>query len=93
MPHDFFLKMETVDGERSAPSIGEIVVTKSLDCTSPLLSDAAGDGIFSAYDGDGEAAGVHAGGVNVALCDGSVRPVHDSTPDYNPYITVDYYLP
>lgn len=92
MPFDAFLKIETVDGERSAPSIGEIVVTKSLDSTSPLFSDTAEGGIFSAYDGDGEAAGAHPGGMNAVLCDGSVRPVHDSTPDYNPYITVDYHL-
>lgn len=35
----------------------------------------------------------HTGGVNAVLCDGSVRPLNNNiTPDYNPYVTMDYLL-
>jgi prepilin-type processing-associated H-X9-DG protein len=93
MPYDVFLKVEAVEGERSAPSVGEIVVTKSLDCTSPLLFDEEGVGDLFAYRGDGGTATPHTGGMNVLLCDGSVRVLNDGvTVDYNPYVTVDYLL-
>ena len=90
---DAFMNMETLPGERSAPSVSEIVVTKSLDCTSPLLFDEKEAGSFSAHDGDSQTATPHTGGINVLFCDGSVRVLNDSvTVDYNPYVTVDYLL-
>ena len=91
--HDVFLKMETVEGERSAPSVSEIVVTKSVDCTSPLMFDEEGAGSVFAFDGDSQTAGAHTGGINVCLGDGSVRSLNDSIAvDYNPHVTVDYLL-
>jgi prepilin-type processing-associated H-X9-DG protein len=69
----------------------EFVVTKLLDRNSPLLLDEEDAGSFSAYDGDSQTAGAHPGGVNVCLCDGSVRSLNDGvTPNYNPYVTVDF---
>ena len=94
MPSDVFLKVEAVGGEKSsAPSVSEIGVTKSLDCTSPVLFGEEEAGNFFAYGGDSQTAGAHTGGMNVCFGDGSVRNVHDSiTVDYNPYVTVDYIL-
>ena len=91
--HDVVLKIETVEGARSAPSVSEIVVTKSLDCTSPLLFDEEAAARFFAFDGDSQTAGAHPGGINACLCDGSVRLLNDGiTVDYNPYVTVDFFL-
>ena len=91
--NDVFLRMETVEGERSAPSVGEIVVTKSFDSASPGQFDQDWAGSFIGFDGDSQTAGAHTGGINVCLGDGSVRFLNDSiTVDYNPYVTVDYLL-
>jgi len=74
-----FMKMDGIDGkvESSSPPVSEIVVTKSMDATSPLLFDAAEffipDGTSNITDGTSNTADAHSGGVNLALCDGSVR--------------------
>jgi prepilin-type processing-associated H-X9-DG protein len=91
MPYDVFLKVEAVEGERSAPSVSEIVVTKSLDSTSPLFFDEKDAGDLFAYDGDGATATPHTGGINVLLCDGSVRPLHGVTGDFNAYLDFEDY--
>ena len=70
-----YIQYKPVRGETegSTPSIGEIVVTKHTDGTSPLLfDDSKPDDTFTFGDTN-QTQGGHSGGIVVGMADGSIR--------------------